>query len=61
MPHPAGERLRCDDCGAEIVFAKACPCPPGETKTHSDKCCGKEMRVLGAISAAEPSQPHPGH
>jgi hypothetical protein len=47
MPHPAGERLVCDDCGAEIVFVKACPCPDTEPKRHSDKCCGKEMRSLG--------------
>lgn len=54
MPHPAGERLRCDDCGAEILFVKACPCPekPG---AHSDICCGKEMRRfdVGASAGAK--------
>lgn len=47
MAHPVGERLRCDDCGAEIMFVKACPCPESEEKTHSDICCGKQMRSLG--------------
>jgi hypothetical protein len=48
MAHPAGERLRCEQCGAEIVFTKACPCPEGEPKHHYDVCCGKAMRVVGA-------------
>lgn len=44
MPHPVGERLVCDECGAEIVFVKECPCPDSE---HSDMCCGKPMRSVG--------------
>jgi hypothetical protein len=57
MPHPEGERLVCDDCGAEIVFVKACPCPEREPKSHQDVCCGKEMRSLGvAPPAARPGQ-----
>lgn len=59
MPHPAGERLRCESCGAEIVFAKPCPCPEGEKKTHSDICCGQEMKSLGVVSAEE-SRPEAG-
>ena len=55
MPHPTGERLRCDDCGAEIMFVKACPCP--DAKKHSDVCCGKEMRSLGIATTSE--SPHP--
>jgi hypothetical protein len=47
MAHPIGETLRCDDCGAEVVYIKACNCPKSEQKTHSDTCCGKEMRSLG--------------
>lgn len=47
MPHPVGERLRCDDCGAEVLFVKACPCPEKQPRAHSDICCGKEMRNLG--------------
>jgi len=58
MPHPTGERLRCDECGAEIMFTKACPCPEREPRQHSDLCCGKEMRSMGVASDAEPAQPH---
>ncbi len=47
MAHPQGERLRCDDCGAEIVFVQACNCPEREPKAHSNLCCNKEMRVVG--------------
>lgn len=51
MPHhPVGERLRCDECGAEILFVKACTCPEREPKAHSDICCGREMRSLGVES-----------
>jgi hypothetical protein len=57
MSHPVGERLRCDECGAELVFEKACPCPEREPKAHSDICCGKEMRVLGAGARAEQARP----
>jgi hypothetical protein len=59
MPHPVGERLRCDECGAEIMFVKACPCPDSEPKAHSDICCGKEMRKLQ--EATEPAQPGAVH
>jgi hypothetical protein len=53
MPHPTGERLRCDECGAEIVYLKPCTCPEREPKAHSDLCCGKEMRSLGVQSITE--------
>ncbi|MRG96839.1 hypothetical protein [Polyangium spumosum] len=53
MSHPAGERLRCDDCGAEIVYTKACNCPEREPKAHADICCGKEMRSLGVDAAPQ--------
>lgn len=61
MPHPIGERLRCDDCGAEIVFMKPCPCPDREPKAHSDMCCGKEMRSLGVDTKSQLVQPQAGH
>lgn len=63
MPHPIGERLRCDECGAEIVFVKPCPCPEREPKMHSDMCCGKEMRSLGveSTSRSQAAQPGAGH
>lgn len=57
MPHPTGERLRCDDCGAEIVFERACLCPETEAKKHSDVCCGKEMRSLGVARPSAVSAP----
>jgi hypothetical protein len=57
MSHPVGERLRCDECGAEIVYVVACECPEHEKKTHSDICCSKEMRSLGVSAGTEPPQP----
>ncbi|MDI1433841.1 MULTISPECIES: hypothetical protein [Polyangium] len=53
MPHQVGERLRCEDCGAEIVYTKACSCSERDPKTHADICCGKEMRNLGVEGATE--------
>ncbi|WP_437594508.1 hypothetical protein [Sorangium sp. So ce1000] len=53
MAHPVGEKLRCDDCGAEIVYLAACDCPPQEQSKHFNVCCGKEMRSLGVVSEAE--------
>jgi hypothetical protein len=61
MSHPAGERLRCDECGAEILFVKACSCPEHEQKVHSDLCCGKEMHSLGTGAEAEPAQAQASH
>jgi hypothetical protein len=52
MSHPAGERLRCDECGAELLLVKACPCPEREPKAHSGLCCGKEMRRIGIDTEA---------
>lgn len=60
MPHPIGEKLRCDECGAEIVFVRPCPCPETEPKKHSDLCCGKEMRSLGVEPRTERAAPSPG-
>ncbi len=61
MAHPTGERLRCDECGAEIVFVKACRCSEQEPKPHSHICCGKEMRSVGLGGSVHPSQPEPRH
>lgn len=60
MPHPTGERLRCDNCGAEIVFTKPCPCPENEQMKHSDICCGQEMRSLGVEPRAASPRPSGG-
>jgi hypothetical protein len=59
MAHPAGERLRCDECGAEIVYVVACECPEHEEKTHMDLCCGRPMRSLG-VSETEETRPTAG-
>lgn len=56
MAHNVGERLRCDECGAEIVFTQPCPCPEREPKTHADICCGKEMRRLDEAARFENQQ-----
>lgn len=61
MPHPIGERLRGDACGAEIVFEKACPCPDREPQQHYDVCCGKPMRNVGVGPQASESPPQAGH
>jgi hypothetical protein len=60
MPHPVGERLRCDECGAEIVFEKGCSCPEREPKEHYDFCCGKQMRSIGIVSRLQVSEAVPG-
>ena len=59
MPHPAGERLRCDACGAEIEFVKPCTCPDGDPKRHPDVCCGQPMRSLGVRPDADNEQARP--
>lgn len=63
MAHPVGERFRCDDCGAEIMFTAACDCPAEEPSRHAHVCCGQEMRSLGVApgekaeaGAAEPKR-----
>lgn len=38
---PAGQRLVCDQCGAEIEIIKPCTCQPPDQVL---RCCGKEMR-----------------
>jgi hypothetical protein len=39
--YPAGQRLMCEQCGAEIEIIKPCPCQPPEQVLQ---CCGKDMR-----------------
>lgn len=57
MAYETGERLRCNDCGAEIEFVKPCRCEVGERKTHANICCGEEMERLG-VSHSQPAQEH---
>jgi hypothetical protein len=56
MPRKEGERFKCESCGAEIVYAKACPCPANEPEQHAEICCGQEMKAVGATAqrAKEP-------
>jgi hypothetical protein len=42
MPRAAGERYVCEKCGAQLVYEKGCPCPPG--MPHSEICCGEQMK-----------------
>lgn len=41
MAREAGDRYRCDSCGAEIVYEKPCTCSDGDT--HVETCCGQPM------------------
>ncbi len=59
MAHPVGERLVCDECGAEIMFVRECPCPEHEPKTHATICCGEAMRSLG-VQETQATQPEAG-
>jgi hypothetical protein len=43
------------------MFVKACECPEREPKTHSDICCGKEMRVLDVQTMGESVRPEATH
>lgn len=61
MPHPVGERLRCDECGAEIMFVQACSCPVREPKQHADICCGKEMHRVDVEASTEAEQVEAAH
>jgi hypothetical protein len=42
MARNAGDRYTCDQCGAVLVYEKACPC--AKEADHSEICCGKQMR-----------------
>lgn len=37
---PAGQRLRCDNCGSEIEIIKPCTCQPPDQVL---RCCGRDM------------------
>ena len=44
MPRKVGDRYVCEKCGAQLVYEKACPCPEGNT--HSEICCGVQMKLV---------------
>ena len=56
MPRKVGEHLRCDKCGAELIYMKACPCP-GDMP-HREVCCGVDMRSLGVDTKFVPVEGH---
>ncbi len=60
MAHEAGQRYRCEECGAEIVFIRPCPCPEDEPKAHPDICCDRKMTDMGVIAMDELPRPHAG-
>lgn len=41
---PAGQRLRCDNCGSEIEIIKASTCQPPDQVL---RCCGRDMHPAG--------------
>ncbi len=46
----AGDRYRCEKCGAQLVYEKPCPCHEG--MSHSEICCGVQMtRVVEGTPA----------
>jgi len=38
---PVGQRLKCDQCGAEIEIVRPCGCQPPD---QVFRCCEKDMR-----------------
>jgi hypothetical protein len=41
--YPAGQRLHCRSCGAEVEIVNPCPCKPPDLVL---RCCGQEMRPM---------------
>jgi hypothetical protein len=39
--YPAGQRLQCHNCGAEIEIVTPCTCDPPEQVLQ---CCGQDMK-----------------
>jgi len=50
MARKVGDRYVCEKCGAALVYEKACPCPEGDS--HSEICCGEQMKAAGTNLAA---------
>ena len=38
--YPAGQRLHCQSCGAEVEIINPCPCDPPDLVLQ---CCGRAM------------------
>ena len=41
MSRNVGDRYECKECGAALVYEKACPCSP--EMEHRELCCEKPM------------------
>jgi hypothetical protein len=50
VPRQVGDRYVCEECGAQLVYEKACPCPEG--MPHSEICCGKQMKLVKKEASA---------
>jgi len=42
MPRAVGDRYACGQCGAALVYEKACPCCKS-AGDHVEMCCGEPM------------------
>lgn len=51
MARQTGDRYRCEKCGAELVYEKACPCP-NDDEVHSETCCEQQMKKVNESRAA---------
>ena len=47
MSRSTDDRYRCDECGAVLVYEKACPCCTGKGD-HAEMCCGQPMSKVPA-------------
>jgi predicted RNA-binding Zn-ribbon protein involved in translation (DUF1610 family) len=52
MARNVGDRYKCDKCGAELVYERACPCPP--SMPHSETCCGQQMTPVKRDATTAP-------
>jgi hypothetical protein len=46
MARDAGDRYACEKCGALLVYEKACPCSQSDPRSHSEICCGQQMKAV---------------
>ncbi len=52
MARSIGDRYVCEKCGAEIVYEKGCPCTQGNPHSHSEICCGQQMKLVAKKAPA---------
>jgi hypothetical protein len=50
MPRKVGDRYICQKCGATLVYEKECPCPESTPHSHSEICCGEQMKAASKIA-----------